>query len=191
MSCPFTYVIAFNNSHSICDNNAVSLKSELYSSLNSLESAQDFNSESKPQQRERELDKIFHVSLTDSCLKANDEGLVTFWSIDVLEYSLDNSIPFMNMLRKWNKICVSFDFEENIAQVAFNGLVSNISKPSFKSPNYNGTFDGNKISKAPQDKDLTLNFGMYFFDGNPFIGKIVNINAWDRTMSQEGINTTN
>jgi len=39
MSSPFKYVIAFNNSHSICDNNAVSLKSELNSSLNSLESA--------------------------------------------------------------------------------------------------------------------------------------------------------
>ena len=130
-------------------------------------------------------ENISPVSVT---LSSNEEGLVTVLLIDAVEYSFENSIPYMNMLRKWNKLCASFDFKENQAQFSFNGIVSNIVKPDPHCPNYNGTFDGNKISKAPQDKDLTLNFGMYFFDGNPFIGKIVNINAWDRTMSQEGIN---
>ena len=40
---------------------------------------------------------------------------------------------------------------------------------------------------ASPDENITLNFGRYYLDKNPFIGYIININAWDRTMKQEGI----
>ena len=129
-------------------------------------------------------ENISPVSVT---LSSNKEGLVTVLLIDALEYSFEKSIPYMNMLRKWNKFCASFDFKENQAQFAFNGLVSNIVKPEFNCPNYNGTFDGNKISMATPNENLTLKLGAYYFDNNPFIGYMININAWDRTMKQEGI----
>ena len=124
------------------------------------------------------------VSVT---LSSNEEGLVTVLLIDVVEYKFENSIPYMNMLRKWNKLCASFDFKENQAQFSFNGIVSNIVKPDPHCPNYNGTFDGNKITMASPNENLTLKFGMYYYDNNPFIGYIINVNAWDRTMKQEGI----
>ena len=40
---------------------------------------------------------------------------------------------------------------------------------------------------ATPNENLTLKLGAYYFDNNPFIGYMININAWDRTMKQEGI----
>ena len=31
-----------------------------------------------------------------------------------------------NILRKWSKLCISFDFDRNEAQMAFNGKVTTI-----------------------------------------------------------------
>ena len=58
-------------------------------------------------------------------------------------------------------------------------------------PNFNGTFDAHKISQASLNSDLFLSFGLYGFDKNPFIGYIININAWDRTMNYDGKVTIN
>ena len=45
------------------------------------------------------------VSVT---LSSNEEGLVTVLLIDAVEYSFEKSIPYMNMLRKWNKFCAKW-----------------------------------------------------------------------------------
>ena len=77
-------------------------------------------------------------------------------------------------------------FEATQLQVGFNGFVSDLVKNPNSDPNFNGTFDAYYISQAPLNSDLYLSFGVYGFDKNPFIGHIININAWDRTMKNDG-----
>ena len=43
-----------------------------------------------------------------------------------------------------------------------------------------GKFDSEIITGAGPDSELFLMFGRYFFDKNPFIGSIADINVWNR-----------
>ena len=61
---------------------------------------------------------------------------------DVHFFSLNNSFPYVNILRKWNKFCISFDFEKNEAQTAFNGRVSTLVRDPRTSPNMKGKSAG-------------------------------------------------
>ena len=100
--------------------------------------------------------------------------------------------------RKWNRICVSYDFQKNQAQVAFSGKVSDLvvdpeTRPNmnggeeelvrnifcFKNFHYLGKFDNNIITAA-NTSDLIVIVGRYPFDNNPFIGTIADINVWSR-----------
>ena len=47
-------------------------------------------------------------------------------------------IPIFSPCRKWSKLCVSYDFERNEAQAAFNGAVS----PLVKDPNTSSRMRG-------------------------------------------------
>ena len=40
--------------------------------------------------------------------------------------------------RKWNRLCVSYDFDRNEAQMSFSGSVSDLIKDPVSSPNMNG-----------------------------------------------------
>ena len=78
-------------------------------------------------------------------------------------------------------------FNSTLAQVGFNGYVSDLVKnPPNTYPHFNGTFDAHSITGAPLNSDLFLSFGLYDFDKSPFIGHIININVWDRTMESNG-----
>ena len=115
---------------------------------------------------------------------------------DVHHFSLNNSFPYVNILRKWNKFCISFDFDKNEAQTAFNGRVSKLIKNPDANPNMKGktqidtfsvncvtlpgSFDAKLISGASPNTQVTLIVGRYAFDKNPFIGIMADINVWDR-----------
>ena len=96
------------------------------------------------------------------------------------------NISYNNILNKWNKICMSFDFLKREGQGAFNGhlseKVSNVSAIALEDTIKNDKF-------IP--KFMWLSVGRYYFDKNPLIGQIVNINIWNRTMdSKELIDKT-
>ena len=44
----------------------------------------------------------------------------------------------MTTFRKWNRLCVSYDFKKNQAQVAFSGKVSELIVEPETRPNMNG-----------------------------------------------------
>ena len=81
---------------------------------------------------------------------------------------------------------MSYDFDKNEAQAAFNGKVSDLRANPDTYPNFKGTFDANIITGASPGTELVISFGRYAFDKNPFIGTMANINIWDRTMDTEG-----
>ena len=97
--------------------------------------------------------------------------------------------------RKWNRLCFSYDFDQNYGQVSFNGEVSELVKDPDTSPKMNGqmnyrfllltlllagTFDGHMITGAGATAELVVTVGRYHFDHNPFIGTLAGINLWDR-----------
>ena len=104
-----------------------------------------------------------------------------------------------SLYRKWNRLCFSYDFDQNTGQVSFNGEVSELVKDPDTSPNMNGqmnyrfplstllltgTFDGNIITGAGDTAKLVLTVGRYHFDHNPIIGTLAGINLWDRFQLQ-------
>ena len=48
---------------------------------------------------------------------------------------------FYNHCRKWNRLCVSYDFQKNQAQFAFGGIVSDLIIDPETQPNMNGGED--------------------------------------------------
>ena len=47
------------------------------------------------------------------------------------------------------------------------------------------TFDAKNIADAPPNTQFLLIIGRYYFDENPFIGKMANVNVWSRTMNAQ------
>ena len=66
------------------------------------------------------------------------DGLLKIQIVDVHDFQLNNSFPYFNILRKWNKLCIAFDFVKNQGQVAFNGRVSALVKNPDSDPNMKG-----------------------------------------------------
>ena len=93
-----------------------------------------------------------------------------------------SNISFSRALNKWNKICISFDFLRHEAQGSFNGhlseKVSNVHAIALED-----TIDTNNKTFKP--KFMSISVGRYYFDKTPLIGKMVNINIWNRTMYSE------
>ena len=74
------------------------------------------------------------------------------------------------MLRKWIPSCVAIDFENNVAQAAYNGLVFEKIKPlvgnaDFKKA-YQHQYGGKNILEElkKENVNLIVNLGTYFFD---------------------------
>ena len=102
----------------------------------------------------------------------------------VHQFNINHKIKYHNILRKWSKLCVSYDFEKNEARVGFNGKVSDLVQNP-KAPDYmKGSFDGRNIRDAPPNAQFLLILGRYYYDENPFIGSMANVNMWSRTMNE-------
>ena len=134
-------------------------------------------------------------NVISTILIADENGALNIRALDVHSFKLNDSIPYNNILRMWNRFCVSYDFEKNEAQAAFNGQVSDlISDPvtlanmkgshwHYIFTNHNGDtgkYDANIITGAGEGEDLVLMVGRYSFDKNPFIGVIADLSVWDR-----------
>ena len=105
---------------------------------------------------------------------------------------------YLIFCRKWNRLCVSFDFQKDQAQVAVSGKVSEVIVDPETRPNMNGReeefvifcfqfkvfsilgrFDNNIVTAA-NTSELILILGRYPFDKNPYIGTLADINVWSR-----------
>ena len=103
---------------------------------------------------------------------------------EVHEFKINHKIKYHNILRKWSKLCVSYDFEKNEARVGFNGKVSDLVQNPEASEYMKGSFDGRNIRDAPPNAQFLLILGRYYYDENPFIGSMANVNMWSRTMNE-------
>ena len=115
---------------------------------------------------------------------ANEDSDLVVRAEDVHSFKLDHTIKYHNILRKWSKLCISYDFEKNEARAAFNGKVSALVQNPKTSKHMQGTFDGGNIVNAPQNTQFILIIGRYWYDENPFIGSMANVNLWSRTMDE-------
>ena len=111
------------------------------------------------------------------------DGFLKAYSLDVHRFDITPKFLFSNVVKKWTKFCISYDFEKNQAQAAVNGHVSEIVKDPKTRPNYNGTYDKTLLKNAGPDSKMILILGHYAFNRNPFIGDIANINVWDRSLN--------
>ena len=94
----------------------------------------------------------------------NKEGFLEFYAVDAIYFKFNKSIPYINILRKWNKFCMSYDFEKNEAQASINGISSPLYKNPETNPNMKGSFDAKSILEAQFLTELTISVGRYPFD---------------------------
>ena len=114
----------------------------------------------------------------------NADSFLDVRADDVHSFIFNHSIKYHNILRKWSKLCVSYDFEKNEARAGYNGRVSELVKNPDTADYMKGTFDGRSIADAPPNTQFLLILGRYWYDENPFIGSMANVNVWSRTMEE-------
>ena len=119
--------------------------------------------------------------------RSGDNGVLILKNMDGNTFTFNHKTTYLNILRKWSKVCISYDFEENEGQAAFNGIVSDLIKNPKTYPNYNGTFDAGIIKNAKANTDMFIIIGRYSFDKNPFIGYLANVHVWDYQMDAENL----
>ena len=116
---------------------------------------------------------------------ANEDSYLVVRADDVHSFKINHTIKYHYILRKWSKLCVSYDFEKNEARVGFNGKVSELVKNPETSEYMKNSFDGRNIVDASPNAQFLLIIGRYWYDENPFIGTMANVNMWSRTMDEQ------
>ena len=81
-----------------------------------------------------------------------------------------NGTMAKNIRLKWLAICLNFDYVNGTVEMFLNGKKSQqkIRKPIVLPKDSEGALP------------LIIRFGQYFYDNTPLIGKVVDINVWDR-----------
>ena len=62
-----------------------------------------------------------------------------------MDFYICNHVKTYNYCRKWNRLCVSYDFQKNQAQVAFGGKVSELIVNPKTVPNMNGEVEAEEF----------------------------------------------
>ena len=128
----------------------------------------------------RTTETLDDPNIISTVLKADENGALNIRALDVHSFKLNDSIPYDNILRMWNRFCLSYDFEKNEAQAAFNGQVSDLVRDPVTLANMKGRYDGNILTGAGEREEMLLIVGRYSFDKNPFIGVIADLSVWER-----------
>ena len=70
---------------------------------------------------------------------------------------------------KWLAICLNFNYVNGTVEMFLNGKKSQqtIIKPIV-------------LPEDSDEKPLIVRFGRYYYDDTPLIGRVVDINMWDR-----------
>ena len=74
-----------------------------------------------------------------------------------------------NIRLKWIAICLNFNYVNGTVDMFLNGKKS---QQKFRKPIV--------LPEDSADLPLVIRFGRYFYDDTPLIGKLVDINMWDR-----------
>ena len=133
----------------------------------------------------RTTETLTNPNVILNVLRSGENGKLVLQNVDGHTFQFDHQTYYINILRKWSRICISYNFERNEAQAAINGVVSQLVKDPVTSPNNNNTWDANIITDAAPNSQMVVMIGRYGFDKNPVIGYYANVNAWDRTMTSE------
>ena len=74
-----------------------------------------------------------------------------------------------NIRLKWIAICLNFNYVNGTVEMFLNGEKNQqiIKKPIV-------------LPEESNENPLIVRFGKYFYDNTPLIGKVVDINIWDR-----------
>ena len=82
---------------------------------------------------------------------------------------LFNGTLAKNIRLKWMAICLNFNYEEGKVDLFLNGekMPQIVKKPI-------------SLPDSSDNERLIVRMGRYYYDGTPLIGKIVDINIWDR-----------
>ena len=74
-----------------------------------------------------------------------------------------------NIRLKWLAICMNFNYVNGTVEMFLNGkkIAQTVRKPL-------------TIPENSANAPLILRFGHYYYDNTPLIGKVVDINLWDR-----------
>ena len=97
-----------------------------------------------------------------------------------------SSLDRTRLLRKWIPVCLSIDYEGQLAQVAVNGHISEKvepDKPNRRQDKYGGDWMIEDMQNSANN--FTVIVARYYFDKKRIVGKMVGINAWNRTLSVE------
>jgi hypothetical protein len=69
--------------------------------------------------------------------------------------------------------------------MALNGLVSALVRDPATRPNKHNRFDGGTLAGDQAGAQFVFRFGRYYFDGNPFIGRMAGVAAWPALLPPE------
>jgi hypothetical protein len=95
--------------------------------------------------------------------------MINFYSYSTFPFSESTKNNGKQSIQlKWLALCFNFDFVTGTVDLFMNGkrLKQNVKKPISR---------GDHVGKP-----FIIRMGKYYYDRTPFIGKLVDINMWDR-----------
>ena len=80
-----------------------------------------------------------------------------------------NGTSAKNIRLKWLSICLNLDYVTGTVEMFLNGekAIQVVKKPI-------------SLPEGSEDKAMIIRFGHYYYDSTPLIGRVVDINMWDR-----------
>ena len=98
------------------------------------------------------------------------------------------SWPSKNSLRKWAHVCVVADFINDKTSFFLNGRKINETRIGLTRALPNNYFSKRLRSSGDVIPGFSIEFGRYYYDSNPIIGELVDINAWDYILDESEMN---
>ena len=95
------------------------------------------------------------------------------------------SWPSRNSIRKWTHICFVGDFTNDKTTLFMNGKKINETEYKFSKSFPDNYFSEGLRSSGEILSGFSVEFGRYAFDTNPFLGELMDINAWDRSLDEK------
>ena len=96
----------------------------------------------------------------------------------------DKSWPSKNIVRKWAHVCVVGDFINDKTYMFLNGKKINETRIELTRALPDNYFSEEHRSSGDVIPGFSIEFGRYYYDSNPIIGELMDINAWDYVLDE-------
>ena len=96
----------------------------------------------------------------------------------------DKSWPSKNIVRKWAHVCVVGDFINDKTYMFLNGKKINETRIELTRALPDNYFSEEHRSSGEVIPGFSIEFGRYYYDSNPIIGELMDINAWDYVLDE-------